>query len=151
MKKIALISIAAMICFLFARVNAYSAEDKNGIFIFEYKKELGLSDKQEKNLRGIVREFQEYIADKQKKLGSLRAELSKMTAESAALDKIKTKINDIAKVQAQITYKGIASSRAIEAGLTGIQLTKWHSIQTEFARNLQQARDAASKDKEIKK
>ena len=151
MKKIILISIVAIIGLSFAGISVYSAENKNSGFIFEYKKELALTDKQEQNLRDILAKFQSYLADKQKELNGLQAELSKMIAESADLDKIKAKINDIAKIQAEVTYEGIASNREIETELTGTQLTKWRSIQTEFAREFQQAQAAASKTKEIKK
>jgi len=151
MKKLILISIAAIICLSFAGISVYSAENKNAVFIFEYKKELALTDKQEQNLRDILAKFQSYVADKQKELNGLQAELSKMIAESADLDKIKAKINDIAKIQAGVTYEGIASNRAIETELTGTQLTKWRGIQAEFVKNLQQAQAAASETKEIKK
>ncbi|MFA5362708.1 MAG: hypothetical protein WC335_05615 [Candidatus Omnitrophota bacterium] len=151
MKKIILISITAIICFSFSCISVYSAENKNGVFIFEYKKELALTDKQEQNLKDILAKFQSYVADKQKELNGLQAELSKMAAASADLDKIKAKINDIAEIQAEVTYEGIVSNRAIETELTGTQLTKWRSIQAEFVRNLQQAQGAASKTKEIKK
>jgi hypothetical protein len=151
MKKLILISIAAIICLSFAGISVYSAENKSGVFIFEYKKELALTDKQEQNLKDILAKFQSYIADKQKQVNGLQAELSKMIAESADLDKIKAKINDIVKIQAEVSYEGIVSTRAIETELTGTQLTKWRGIQAEFARNLQQAQAAASQAKEVKK
>jgi hypothetical protein len=151
MKKVILISIVAIICLLFAGISVYSAENKNGVFIFEYKQELALTDKQEQNLRDILAKFQSYAVDKQKELNGRQAELNKMIAESEDLNKIKAKINDIAKIQAEVTYEGVVSNRAIETELTGTQLTKWRGIQAEFARNLQQAQDAASKTQEIKK
>jgi hypothetical protein len=74
-----------------------------------------------------------------------------MITESADLDKIKTKITSITKIQADATYEDVASNRAIETELTGTQLTKWRGIQAEFARNAQQAQAAVAKPKEIKK
>ena len=151
MKKLISISIVAIICLSFAGINVYSAETKTGGPIFDYKKELSLTDKQEKDLKDIIAKFQSYLTDKQKELKGAQAELGKMVSESVDLDKIKAKINDIAKIQAEATYEDIATSRAIETELTGTQLSKWRSIQAEFARNAQQVQDVASKAKEIKK
>jgi len=151
MKKVILISMVATICLSFAGISVYSAENTNSGFIYEYKKELNLTDKQEQNLKDILVKFQSYVADKQKEIGGLQAELSKMIAESVDLNKIKAKINDITNIQAEVNYEGVVSSRAIETELTGTQLSKWRSIQAEFAKNLQQAQKAASETKDIKK
>ena len=151
MKKIAFISIAIIMGLMFIGISVSFAENKSGSSIFDYKKELALTDKQEKNLKNIVTKLQAYIADKQKELNAAQAELNKMISDSADLDKMKAKINDVAKIQADATYEDIASNRAVETELTGTQLTKWRSIQAEFTRNLQQAQAAASKAKEIKK
>lgn len=150
MKKLAFISIAIIMGLMFAGISVSFAEKKGGSSIFDYKKELSLTDKQEKNLKDIIAKLQSYLADKQKELNGAQAELNKMISESADLDKIKAKINDVAKIQADATYENIASNRAVETELTGTQLTKWRSIQAEFARNLQQAQAAASKVKEVK-
>ena len=147
MKKLAFISIAIIIGLMFAGISVSFAENKSGSSIFDYKKELSLTDKQEKNLKDILVKLQTLLTVKQKELDGLRSELSKMIAESADLNKIKLKINDIAKIQADATYEDIASTREIETELTGTQLTKWRSIQAEFARNAQQAQAAATKPK----
>jgi len=137
--------------FTFTGTVVFSAENKPSGSIFDYKKELSLTDKQEKNIKDIVAKFQAYLTDKQEELNGLRTELNKMITQSADLDKIKVKINNITKIQADATYEDIASNRAIETELTGTQLTKWHSIQAEYVKNYQQAQAAASKNKEIQK
>jgi Spy/CpxP family protein refolding chaperone len=151
MKKLILISIAAIICFSFAGISVYCAENKKSVYIYEYKKELALTDTQEQNLRDIIAKAQRYVADKQNNLNRLQAELNKMLAERADLDKIKAIINEIAKIQADFAYERIAGERTIETELTGEQFGKWRSIQAEFVNNLQQAQNAASQAKEIKK
>ena len=147
MKKSILISIVAIICLSSACTSAYSAETKKGRSIFDYKKELTLTDKQEKNLKDIIAKLQNYLTNKQKELKGAQAELSKMIAETADLDNIKAKIHDIANIQADATCEDIASNRAIETELTGTQLSKWRNIQAEFTRNAQQAQEAAIKQK----
>lgn len=151
MKKLISISIVAIICFSFAGINVYSAEKKVGGSIFDYKKELSLTDKQEKDLKDTIAKLQSYLTDKQKELKSAQAELGKMVSESADLDSIKAKIHDITNIQADATYEDIAANRAVETELTGTQLSKWHGIQAEFARNAQQAQQAVSKTKETQK
>jgi len=151
MKKIAFISIAMIMGLTFACISISFAENKAGESIFEYKKELSLTDKQEKNLRDIVSKLQSYLSYKQGVLNGLSAELSKMIKESADLDKIREKLDNIAKVQADANYEGIASVRAIETELTGTQLTKWRSMQAEFARNSQQAQPVVPKQERITK
>ena len=132
---------------MFTSVSVSLAETKKGGSIFDYKKELTLTDKQEKNLKDIIAKLQSYLTDKQKELKGAQVELSNMISETADLDNIKAKIHDIANIQADATYEDIVSNRAIETELTGTQLTKWRSIQAEFARNVQQAQEAAIKQK----
>ena len=123
------------------------AEKKAGESIFEYKKELSLTDDQEKNLHDIIAKLQGYLADSSKELGELRTELNKMIADKADLYKIKAKLRAIAQIQADASYEDIASSRAIEKELTATQLSMWHNIQEEFRKNMQQAQEAAAKQK----
>ncbi|MCX5679394.1 MAG: hypothetical protein NTZ95_01805 [Candidatus Omnitrophica bacterium] len=143
MKSKALVLIAIIIGLVFTGISVSSAEEKKvGNSIFEFKKELSLTDKQEKNLHDIIAKLQSNLTEKQKELKGLRAEINKMIAERASLDKIKTKLQSIAKTQADVTYEDIASTRAIETELTVAQLTKWRGMQAEFAKNLKQAQDA---------
>ena len=136
-KKVALILMIVSLSFLCAA--AYSAEKKAGGSIFEYKKELSLTDDQEKNLHDIITRLQGYLADRAKELDGIRAELNKMIADKDDLYNIKSKLRAIAQIQADASYEDIASSRAIEKELTATQLSMWHNIQEEFRKNLQKA------------
>ena len=66
-----------------------SAQEKAGESIFKYKKELSITDTQEKNLRGILSKLNTYLAEKTRELDILRAELNKMIADRANLNAIK--------------------------------------------------------------
>ena len=126
------------------------AQKKAGESIFEYKKELSLTDDQEKNLHDIIAKLQGYLTDRTKELDGLRTEFNKMIADKADLYKIKAKLRVIAQIQADASYEDIASSRAIEKELTATQLSMWHNIQEDFRKNLQQAQDnAAAKQKGV--
>jgi len=141
MKKTVLLLIAGIIYLsAFSSSNLYSAENKNNTSILDYKKELSLTDDQEKNLKDIIEKLQGYLGEKQDELTKLRTELNTMISESADLEKIKTKLDAIAKIQVDASYETILSSRAIETEITGTQLTKWRSIQMEFRKSLQDAK-----------
>ena len=74
------------------------AQQKAGQSIFEYKKELSLTDDQEKNLHDIITKLQSYLADRSKEIDGLRAELNKMIVDKADLYKIKAKLRAIAQI-----------------------------------------------------
>ena len=143
MKKLISISLAVIMGLLLSGVSVSFAEEKKSTgSIFEFKKELGLTDQQEINLKDILAKLQGYLTDKQKELNVLRPELSKMIKEGDSLGKIKKKLLVIAKIQAEATYEDIASTRAIETELTEEQLSKWRGMQAEFAKKLKQAQEA---------
>ena len=127
------------------------AENKANASIFEYKKELALTDDQEKNLRGILAKLQDYLTDRTKELNGLRAELNKLISDKADMYVIKAKLRAIAQIQADASCEDIASSRAIEKELTATQLAQWRNKQEEYRKSLQQAQEAASKASEARR
>lgn len=137
--------MVTMICLSFPGMSVYSEENRKSIYIYEYKKELGLTDTQEKSLKNLISELQSYAVNKQKELSELRSTLNKMIQERDDLDKIRENINAISRIQAEIFYQEVVNNREIETELTGTQLGRWRSIQTEFVRNLQQTKNAESK------
>ncbi|MFA5147850.1 MAG: hypothetical protein WC491_01830 [Candidatus Omnitrophota bacterium] len=110
---------------------AQAAGTKTGRYIFDYKTELSLTDKQEKNMRDILAKLQSYLSDKKKELDGLKAELDMLVERKGDLNTIKAKLQDIARVQTDASYEDIVSARAIENELTAKQLSKWRSIQKE--------------------
>jgi hypothetical protein len=133
-----LIPLLAAVCIASVCVSdcfAQAAGTKTGKYIFDYKKELGLSGKQEKNMRDILAKLQAYLADKKKELAGLKAELDMLVEKRMDLNGIKAKLQDIAKVQVDAGYEDIASARAIENELTAEQLSRWRSIQKETREN----------------
>jgi len=141
MKKQILISMVALVGLLSASMRCYSAEEQKGAYIYEYKKELALTNVQEKDLKSIVARFQSLAENKQKDLNEASAALKKLIAENGDLEKIRKTIHDMAEIQAEMSYEGIASNRAIEKDLNETQLSKWRGIQAAFAQNLQKALD----------
>ena len=142
MKRSVIVSIAIVVGLTFACGSISFAEMKAGQSIFEYKKELSLTDKQEKNLRAILSKLQGYLAAKTEELNRLRTELNTMIADRADLSRIKVRLQTIARIQADATYEDIASIRAIEKELTPAQMTKWRGMQGEFRKSVQHTQAA---------
>ena len=128
-----------------------SAQDNSSDSIFKYKKELSITDKQEKNLRDILSNLEIYLTKKTKELDVLRADLNKMVVEKADLSRIKVKLQNIARIQADATYEDIASVRAIEKDLTPEQMSRWRGMQEEFRQKAQAAQAATTGQKEAAK
>lgn len=148
-KKLILVLITIMGLSLLCSTVSF-AQNKASDSIFEHKKELLLTDDQEKDLHEIITKLQGYLTDRTKELEGLRADLNKMIADKADLYKIKAKLRAMGQIQADSSYEDIASSRAIEKELTATQLSQWHSLQEEFRKSMQQAQDnAAAKQKGV--
>lgn len=77
-------------------------------------------------------------------MDAFSADLNKLITEKGGLGKIKTKLQNIARVQADATYQDIVSTRAIEKELTTEQMSRWRGMQEEFRKNQQQAQAAAA-------
>ena len=122
--------------------------------IFQYKKELGLTDKQENNLRTVLDGFQKYLGDKRKEIGALQIQLGDMIKKKEDLKTIRKQLEKIARVQVDASYVDIETSRKVENILTADQLAKWKAIQEEFQRKLQQMKEAQAQQQrpeEVKK
>ena len=132
LKKVFLLSMALITGFSLLCFAGPSAEKKTDGSIFSYKKELGITDKQEKGLREIAAKLEAHLNEAKKKLDVLRADLSKMVLEKAGMDKIKVQLTMIAMTQVDASYEDIASARAMEEALTEAQLAKWHKMQSDF-------------------
>jgi len=104
-------------------------EKKEVKTIFNYKTELGLTDKQMEDIKALVSKLQTAINEKGKALGDLRNELGKMIREKENLPIMKAQLRKIADLQVDISYMDIETARKIEEVLTASQLKKWQDIQ----------------------
>ena len=96
--------------------------------IFSYKKELNLTDEQIDKLHKILDEFTEQLKRKRLKLRVLNIEFNELIRNRASLDKIKSKLKEIAELEVEIRFLDIKSAREIEEVLTPEQLKKWNKI-----------------------
>ncbi|MEW5758154.1 MAG: hypothetical protein AB1755_01595 [Candidatus Omnitrophota bacterium] len=112
-------------------------EDVQAKTIFDYKDELKLTDKQVTDLKKTISDLQAYITEKRKQLDAAGQELLGLIKEKANLKLIKQKLEQISKIQVDISYTDIESSRKVEGILTLDQIDKWKKIQEEYRVKMQ--------------
>ena len=125
---ILLLTVSSSLVFAQASAPVDSPENKT---IFSYKKELGMTDEQEKNLNAILEEFQQYFNAKKDSLVAVEKEIADLVTSKGSLETIKAKIDDLAKLKAEVTFKDIETSRRVESVLKPEQIEQWKKIQTE--------------------
>jgi Spy/CpxP family protein refolding chaperone len=111
--------------------------------IFDYKTQLGLTDKQVEDMKALVAKLQTMLNEKGKVLLDMRNDLAKMIRDRDALNNIKAQLRKVADLQIDISYSDIETARKIEGVLTPTQLKKWQDIQV---LSLEKAKIANSKD-----
>lgn len=127
---------------------AATAQKQEARSIFSYKKELGLSDKQEADIKKFIADLQNTFTEAAKKINSLRQELSQMLQDRVDLKVIRRKIENIAKIQVDNTYQDIEISRKIEGILSSDQLKKWRDIQKQAYEKIKAASQSQQQQEE---
>ncbi len=118
--------------------------------IFDYQKEIGLSDKQATDMKKLTTDLQATLNDKAKELMTLRNDLGEMIKSKQEIAAIKKQMQKIANLQVDNSCLDIQASRSIEAIMTQDQLNKWKEIQKKFMEDMQAAQ-AKAKAAELKK
>lgn len=108
---------------------AVQAKDAKPQMIWEYQKELGLSAKQQADMRAAVAALRQQVNAKQPKLQSTTTEVQHLIAGDAPIPVIRAKLHDLASLQIDLKVADIETARKINALMTPRQLAKWHDIQ----------------------
>ena len=140
MRKIGLLTAALVVCIMtgisFAQdVAAPSVPDvkKDQVqTIFSFKSDLGITDDQELKLKALLYDEQSFLDTNNATLKSLGAELNKMIDKKDDMQLIKSKLEEVSKIQVEVSYRNIQDARTIETILTPDQLEKWRDIQKKF-------------------
>ena len=111
--------------------------------IFDYQKEIGLSDKQVGDMKKLATDLQNTLNEKAKELMTLRNDLGQMITAKQDIAAIKKQMQKIANMQVDNSCLDIQASRNIEAVMTQDQLNKWKDIQKKFMEELQAAQAKA--------
>ena len=101
--------------------------------IFNFKDEIGLTDDQEVKLKALLYDEQSFMDSQNTTLKALGIELSKMIEQKADMQAVRNKLEAIAKIQVDVSYRNILDSRSSETILTPDQLAKWRDIQKKFS------------------
>jgi len=148
MKKIVLFSLAVLFCLVVPKSFAQDVADikkDNNLnqqeqvkTIFSFKDELGITDDQELKIKALLYDEQSFLDTNNASLKALGTDLSKLIADKADMKDIRSKLEDISKVQIEISYRNIKDSRDIETILTPDQIAKWKDIQKKFSAQAKQ-------------
>jgi hypothetical protein len=111
--------------------------------IFDYQKEIGLSEKQGTDMKKLAMDLQTTLNEKAKELMTLRTGLGEMIKGKEDIAAIKKQMQKIASLQVDNSCLDIQASRDIEAIMTKDQLNKWKDIQKKFMEDLQAAQAKA--------
>ena len=111
--------------------------------IFDYQKEIGLTDKQVTDMKKLTTDLQTTLNGKDKDLMALRNDLGEMIRSKQDIAAIKKQMQKIANLQVDNSCLDIQASRSIEAIMKQEQLNKWKEIQKKFMEELQAAQAQA--------
>ncbi len=112
--------------------------------IFSYKKDLAMTDQQEKDIKDLLTALQKDMIEKRAKLNVIEIELRQMLADRAELKQVKAKLDESAALQAAMRYADVETSRKIEGVMTAEQLKKWREIQAKERQALTGTKPAAN-------
>jgi len=97
--------------------------------IWDYPKELGLSDSQAKQIKSLFAQLQKELGTLQKKMVANEMQIRGLIAEEAPLDEIKAKVRKVSDIQVDARMLDIGFSRKINALLKPEQIERWRAIQ----------------------
>lgn len=111
--------------------------------IFDYQKEIGMSDKQVEDMKALMANFQKILAEKSTQLVNLRQELAAMIEAKKDIASIRKQLQKIADIQVDASIFDVETSRKIDAVLTPEQFGKWKGLQEGFRKEFMAAQAAA--------
>ncbi len=97
--------------------------------LIDYKSELGLSDKQVKEIKDTLFAYQNVVTEQRKALSTYEKEYSGLVSERAPLEQIKGKLRQITDTSFNLRFADVQTARKVETVLTADQLKKWRDIQ----------------------
>ena len=97
--------------------------------IFDFRKDLGLTDKQAGDIQKLMADLQKTLTDKGQEVSTLRQKLSDLINNKGDMEQIRKALRQVADIQVDNSCLDIETSRKVEAVLTADQLAKWKDIQ----------------------
>jgi Spy/CpxP family protein refolding chaperone len=106
--------------------------------ILSYRKELNLTDKQEKDLGDTLNAFQKYLGEKRNELMALQGQLGEMLKKKENMKNVRKELEKMAAIQVDLSCMDIETSRKIESILTPAQIDMWKGMQVEYQKKMQE-------------
>ncbi|MFH0753962.1 MAG: hypothetical protein V2A70_05295 [Candidatus Omnitrophota bacterium] len=110
--------------------------------IFDYQKEVGLTDKQVGDMQKIMNDLQTTLNDKAKDLTTMRQDLTAMINKKDEIKNIKALMQKIANLQVENSCMDIEASRKVEEIMKPDQINNWKEIQKKFIEEMMAAQKA---------
>lgn len=104
------------------------------ITILDFKKELSLTEDQEKEIKAIIEDFQRKERILTERIVSLDKEIRQMLEKSEDIESISKKIKEAFSLRAELVISDIKAGRKIDSLLTLEQLKKWREIRDSMAK-----------------
>ena len=102
--------------------------------LFEYQKELGLTDDQITRMKAAVQSLQEKLVDLAKSEDQAGSEVHELVLSNADMKLIRAKLHVVADIEVERQASDIETSRAISQVMTPDQQEKWRAIQVRLSR-----------------
>lgn len=116
----------------FSQPTPAAGEVKKSNTIFDYKKDLDLSDAQEAKMKEALKELNTSVTAGKSKISALEAEYRKLLESEPSIDKARAKLQQIANAQVDLRVVDLQTSRKITGTLKPEQLKKWREIQAKM-------------------
>ncbi len=113
--------------------------------IFDYQKEVGLTDKQADDIRQKIGELQRTVRRINAELTLLNLSIQDLNAKNGDFKKLKKKVKDAYSLVADLKIADYKTTRDINAVMSAKQLKKWRDIQRKNVRKTRKAREKAKK------
>ncbi|HEY3997708.1 MAG TPA: hypothetical protein VGO93_02505 [Candidatus Xenobia bacterium] len=97
--------------------------------IWDYQKELGLTDDQVAKIKKTVRDLQDKADAAQTRYTASQKAYATLMEKSGDLEQIRTRMHEMADIQIDMQIENLRAKRALRKVITPAQMQKWQEIQ----------------------
>lgn len=97
--------------------------------IFDYRKEIGLTEKQATDIRAALKGLQQRLASLTEQLQAADKKCTQTIASEAPIAQIRAALQEMANITVEMRIADVETSRKVNSILSSDQLAKWREIQ----------------------
>lgn len=105
------------------------SQSRKAYSLFDYQKEIGLSEAQIAQIKDVVKGLQEKLAGQKKTVEDDNAEIHQLLQTNADIKQVRVKLQELANLEVDRQVGDIEASRSVAKIMTFEQQEKWHAIQ----------------------